>query len=159
MDDWAVKLKPSDKVKLKKIQVKPAELKKQVGKQETSFDLNDLDDLDDLNHVNNVRYVQWIQDISKEHWQTKASPIMQNEVIWVVLSHHIEYKRAAVLNDRIKITTYIDSSSGAKSIRVVEMKHAVTNKLLVKSSTEWCLLESKSYKPMRIPDDIKEIFI
>jgi len=118
-----------------------------------------VDDLDDLNHVNNVRYVQWIQDISKEHWQTKASPIMQDEVIWVVLSHHIEYKRAAVLNDRIKITTYIDSSSGAKSIRVVEMKHAVTNKLLVKSSTEWCLLESKSYKPMRIPDDIKEIFI
>jgi len=48
MDDWAVKLKPSDKVKLKKIQVKPAELKKQIGKQETSFDLNDLDDLDDL---------------------------------------------------------------------------------------------------------------
>ncbi len=35
---------------------------------------------------------------------------MQDEVIWVVLSHHIEYKRAAVLNDRIKITTYIDSS-------------------------------------------------
>ncbi|MEH6513876.1 MAG: acyl-CoA thioesterase, partial [Maribacter arcticus] len=40
------------------------------------------DDLDDLNHVNNVRYVQWIQDISKEHWQAKASSQMQEEVIW-----------------------------------------------------------------------------
>lgn len=118
-----------------------------------------LDDLDDLNHVNNVRYVQWIQDISKEHWQASASSLMQDQVIWVVLSHHIEYKRAAVLNDPIKISTYIDSSSGAKSIRIVEMKHATTNKLLVKSSTEWCLLESKSYRPIRIPDDIKEIFL
>ncbi|VXC31104.1 acyl-CoA thioesterase [Maribacter litoralis] len=118
-----------------------------------------VDDLDDLNHVNNVRYVQWIQDISKEHWQASASSLMQDQVIWVVLSHHIEYKRAAVLNDPIKISTYIDSSSGAKSIRIVEMKHATTNKLLVKSSTEWCLLESKSYRPIRIPDNIKEIFL
>jgi len=117
------------------------------------------DDLDDLNHVNNVRYVQWIQDISKEHWQAKASTTMQEDVIWVVLSHHIEYKRAAIINDPIIISTYIDSSSGAKSIRIVEMKHRKTNKLLVRSSTEWCLLDSKSYRPIRIPDEIKEIFL
>ncbi|WP_339837474.1 thioesterase family protein [uncultured Maribacter sp.] len=117
------------------------------------------DDLDDLNHVNNVRYVQWIQDISKEHWQAKASQQMQDEVIWVVLSHHIEYKNAAVLNDPITISTYIASSSGAKSVRVVEMKNNITNKLLVRSSTEWCLLNSKTYRPIRIPDEIKEIFL
>jgi len=117
------------------------------------------DDLDDLNHVNNVRYVQWIQDISKEHWQTKASNKMQEEVIWVVLSHHIEYKNAAVLNDPINISTYIESSTGAKSIRIVEMRHGKTKKLLVRSSTVWCLLNSKTYRPFRIPDDIKEIFL
>tara|TARA_R110002051_G_scaffold56046_8_gene104003 strand:- start:54837 stop:55229 length:393 start_codon:yes stop_codon:yes gene_type:complete len=117
------------------------------------------DDLDDLNHVNNVRYVQWIQDISKEHWQAKASPHMQEEVIWVVLSHHIEYKNSAVLNDPILISTYIASSSGAKSIRIVEMYHGKTNKLLVKASTEWCLLHSKTYRPLRIPENIKDVFL
>jgi len=117
------------------------------------------DDLDDLNHVNNVRYVQWIQDISKEHWKAKASKQMQEEFIWVVLSHHIEYKNAAVLNDPIIMTTYIASSSGAKSTRVVEMKHGKTKKLLVRSSTEWCLLNSKTYRPVRIPDEIKDIFL
>ena len=116
-------------------------------------------DLDDLNHVNNVRYVQWIQDISKEHWQAKASLKMQEEVIWVVLSHHIEYKNAAVLNDPITISTFIESSSGAKSVRVVEMHHASTKKLLVRSSTEWCLLNSESFRPVRIPEEIKEIFL
>lgn len=117
------------------------------------------DDLDDLNHVNNVRYVQWIQDISKEHWQAKASLKMQEEVIWVVLSHHIEYKNAAVLNDPITISTFIESSSGAKSVRVVEMHHVNTKKLLVRSSTEWCLLNSESFRPVRIPEEIKEIFL
>ena len=48
MDDWAVKLKPKEKVRLRKIEIKPAELKKQIGKQETALDLNKLDDLDDL---------------------------------------------------------------------------------------------------------------
>ncbi|HDZ06231.1 hypothetical protein LCGC14_0292330 [marine sediment metagenome] len=117
------------------------------------------DDIDDLNHVNNVRYVQWIQDISKEHWQTTATTKMQEEVIWVVLSHHIEYKRAALLNDPIIISTNIESSSGAKCIRIVEMINGKTNKLLVRSSTEWCLLNSKSYRPVRIPEEIKEIFL
>ena len=117
------------------------------------------DDLDDLNHVNNVRYVQWIQDISKEHWQAKASLKMQEEVIWVVLSHHIEYKSAAVLNDPITINTFIESSSGAKSVRIVEMHHGISKKLLVHASTEWVLLNSESYRPVRIPEEIKEIFL
>ncbi|WP_405414384.1 acyl-CoA thioesterase [Maribacter sp. Asnod1-A12] len=117
------------------------------------------DDIDDLNHVNNVRYVQWIQDISKEHWQVTATSKMQQEVIWVVLSHHIEYKRAALLNDPIIISTNIESSSGAKCIRIVEMIHGKSKKLLVKSSTEWCLLNSKTYRPVRIPEEIKEIFL
>jgi acyl-CoA thioester hydrolase len=118
-----------------------------------------VDDLDDLNHVNNVRYVQWIQDISKEHWEAKAPIEMQEDLIWVVLSHHIEYKSAAVLNDPITLTTYIETSSGAKSTRVVEMTHSKTNTLIVRSSTEWCLLNKKNLRPMRISKDIKDIFL
>ncbi|WP_419211705.1 acyl-CoA thioesterase [Maribacter sp. X9] len=117
------------------------------------------DDLDDLNHVNNVRYVQWIQDISKEHWQTKASEQIQEEYIWVVLTHYIEYKSAAVLNDPITLETHIASSSGAKCTRIVEMVHSETKTLLVRSSTEWCLLHRNSLRPTRISDEIKAIFI
>ena len=116
------------------------------------------DDLDDLNHVNNVRYVQWIQDISKEHWQAKASEQIQEEFIWVVLTHYIEYKSAAVLNDPISLKTYIASSSGVKSTRIVEMVHSETNTLLVRSSTEWCLLQRNSLRPTRISEEIKAIF-
>ncbi|MEH6514565.1 MAG: acyl-ACP thioesterase domain-containing protein, partial [Maribacter arcticus] len=78
---------------------------------------------------------------------------------WVVLSHHIEYKNAAVLNDPIIISTFIESSSGAKSVRIVEMHHGISKKLLVRASTEWVLLNSESYRPVRIPKEIKEIFL
>ncbi|WP_209400030.1 thioesterase family protein [Pseudozobellia sp. WGM2] len=116
------------------------------------------DDLDDLDHVNNVRYVQWIQDISKEHW-LKVCPeeIIKNN-IWVVMTHHITYKLAAKLGDVIKIETHIASSKGAKSVRVVEMHDDRTGQLLLHSKTEWCLLNSESLKPIRISEEIKELF-
>jgi acyl-CoA thioester hydrolase len=116
------------------------------------------DDLDDLNHVNNVRYVQWIQDISKEHWQRYASKQIQKDVIWVVMNHNITYKNAAVLNDKIKIHTHISENRGAKCIRIVEMHNAITNQLLVRSKTEWCLLNAKSLRPIRISEEIKNVF-
>ncbi|WP_405382396.1 acyl-CoA thioesterase [Maribacter sp. LLG6340-A2] len=116
-------------------------------------------DLDDLNHVNNVRYVQWIQDISKEHWKNKAPLDLQKEVIWVVLSHFIEYKAAAFLHDPILMTTYIETSKGAKSTRIVEMVHGKTKQILVHARTEWCLLNSSTNRPIRVSDKLKDIFL
>jgi len=116
------------------------------------------EDLDELNHVNNVRYVQWIQDISKEHWQSKASKEIQDSAVWVVMNHNITYKNAAKLDDTIRIKTHIERSRGAISVRVVEMFDDKTNQLLVRSITEWCLLNAKTLRPIRISDEIKEIF-
>ena len=117
------------------------------------------DDLDNLEHVNNVRYVQWIQDISKAHWQAMAPKDIQEEVVWVVMTHHIEYKAAAILNDEILITTYIKNSKGAKCTRVVEIRNNRTKTLLVCSSTEWCLLNKANFRPMRISERIENIFL
>lgn len=116
------------------------------------------DDLDELDHVNNVRYVQWIQDVSKEHWQSRAPLSMQEASVWVVMNHHISYKNAAKLSDEISISTYIKQSHGATSVRIVEMHNTKTNQLLLHSSTDWCLLNATSLRPMRISAAIKDIF-
>lgn len=117
------------------------------------------DDLDDLKHVNNVRYVQWMQDIAKEHWLTKAPKDLINSTVWVVLTHHITYKSSAKLDDIILMKTYIDKTKGPVSVRIVEMYNKESNQLLVKSKTEWCLLNSETFKPMRISPEIESIFI
>lgn len=116
-------------------------------------------DLDDLDHVNNVRYVQWIQDISKEHWQKKAPETLKKEVIWVVLNHNITYKSAAKLDDHIIIKTHIAKTKGAISTRIVEMFDAITQQPIVYAKTEWCMLNSITFKPMRISEDIQNIFV
>lgn len=114
-------------------------------------------DLDELDHVNNVRYVQWIQDISKAHWESRAPQAMRDNVMWVVRQHLIQYRNAAKLGDRILMRTYIEKSEGAISTRVVEMQEMSSGLPLLRSETEWCLLNSKSLKPMRIPEEIRSV--
>jgi len=116
-------------------------------------------DLDDLNHVNNIRYVEWIQDISKKHWMHVTSEDVQNSMIWVVRNHNITYHRSAVLGDTIQLNTYIKSNNGPISTRIVEIKNKQTNELFVSAATEWCLLDAKTLRPKRVPEEIKELFL
>ncbi len=117
------------------------------------------DDLDDLNHVNNIRYVEWIQDISKKHWTRATTEDVQKAMIWVVRNHNITYHKSAVLGNTIKISTYIKSNKGPISTRVVEIKNNNTDELLVKSVTEWCLLDAKTFRPTRVPEEIQSLFM
>jgi acyl-CoA thioester hydrolase len=116
-------------------------------------------DLDDLNHVNNIRYVEWIQDISKKHWTHVTDEIIQKSLIWVVRNHNITYHKSALLGDTILINTYIESNQGPISTRVVEIKNKKTDELLVKAVTEWCLLDAKTFRPKRVPEEIQSLFI
>ncbi len=116
------------------------------------------DDLDELLHVNNMRYVQWVQYLAKDHWISATTPLQQKENVWVLLSHHIEYKSSAVLHDEIHLKTYVKRSKGVTSPRIVEMYHKDTNKLIVKSETNWCLLDGTTKKPKRITAEIVNVF-
>ena len=116
------------------------------------------DDLDDLLHVNNVRYVQWVQDIAKAHWEAATTPLQQQDNLWVLLSHHIDNKSAAKINDKIQLKTYVTRSEGVTSSRIVEMYHKGNEKLIVKSKTTWCLLDAKNKKPKRISPEIAAVF-
>ena len=116
------------------------------------------DDLDALNHVNNVRFVQWVNDVAERHWSNQASKEIKELYYWVLLSHSIKYKSSAFLNEVITLKTYVKKSEGVTSTRIVEMYNAESNKLLAKSETIWCLINSKTNKPSRISDEIVNLF-
>ena len=116
------------------------------------------EDLDELDHVNNVRYVQWIQDISKAHWESRAPEDLRRKMIWVVKQHLIEYRNAARKGDTVVMRTFIEKSEGAISTRVVEMHDLHSELPLLRSETQWCLLHGKTFKPMRIPEEVRSAF-
>ena len=115
-------------------------------------------DLDELDHVNNVRYLQWVQDIAKAHWEQNVTPEILQNFFWVVVSHFIEYKGSALLNDELILKTYVAKSEGFKSTRIVEMYRKSDNRLLVKAETVWCLMSMETKRPTRITPEIANLF-
>ncbi len=116
------------------------------------------DDIDELNHVNNVRYVQWVNDVAILHWNKNTTKEIINNYYWVVLSHHIDYKSSALLNDLVTLKTYVTKLEGLRSTRIVEMYHSETNRLLAKSESNWCFIDAKTNRPTRITDEIINLF-
>jgi acyl-CoA thioester hydrolase len=116
------------------------------------------DDLDELHHVNNVRYVQWVQDVAKAHWHHYATADILSNYYWVMLSHHLEYKQPAILNDNLTLKTFVIKLEGVTSIRKVEIYNKISNTLLVSSETKWCLINAKTNRPARISDEIANLF-
>jgi len=110
------------------------------------------EDIDDLNHVNNAIYVKWMDEVAFTHWAhlTKNQPI--TDTIWVVSRHEIDYKSEAFLGDEITAKTYVGNTKGVTSERFIEFYKGDT--LLAKSKTIWVLLDAKSYKPVRIRENI-----
>lgn len=110
------------------------------------------EEIDQLNHVNNIVYLQWVQDVARLHWETLTELNPQENYIWVVIRHEIDYIHSAVLEDKITLKTWVGKTGGAKSIRHVEILKG--NKLLAKAQTTWCLLDIKTMRPTRITDNV-----
>jgi len=112
--------------------------------------------LDALEHVNNIVYLSWVQQAAENHWNRLASAQIKSNYIWMALRHEIDYLGQAFLNDELSIYTWIDRSSGAKSIRIVKIYKG--DQLLTQCKTTWVMLAAKSLKPKRIGGEILALF-
>lgn len=114
--------------------------------------------LDELQHVNNVQYLQWVQDVAGAHWQHLIRDNPTEFGLWVVRSHHIEYKRQAKLGDTLRVVTHVATAEGFQSERRVRFFLGDTKTLVSQCSTQWCYLDPKTHKLLRIPPEVQAVF-
>jgi acyl-CoA thioester hydrolase len=114
-----------------------------------------LEDIDTLQHVNNLVYVKWMDKIATEHYAflTKATPLPQ--YVWVVTRHEIDYLKQAGLGDEITVKTWVGETRGITSVRF--MNFYKDDVLLVKAKTVWAMLDSKTFKPTRIRENVLKV--
>jgi acyl-CoA thioester hydrolase len=115
--------------------------------------------IDQLDHVNNVVYVQWIQDAAVNHWNSVAPDNIKEKFVWVIVRHEIDYKYPAKLNEELLIKTQVLNAQGVSSIRKVGIYRKTDMKLLVESQTTWCMMDSGTFRPTRITDEVKKLFL
>jgi acyl-CoA thioester hydrolase len=115
-------------------------------------------DIDDLKHVSNIVYVRWVQEVAVAHWKTLASVDAQREIVWVVLRHEIDYKSPALLNDEITVRTWVGNAPGLTFERHTEIERTSDRQLLVRARTVWCPISTKTGRPTRVNEEIRQQF-
>lgn len=112
--------------------------------------------IDENGHVNNVLYVQWMQDAAVRHFEHLGGvPIMQAlGATWVVRSHHIEYLAPAFAGEEIHVRTWVVNIRHVRSLRRYEFQRKADGRLLVRSETDWVLVDAASGRPVAIPPEV-----
>ena len=116
--------------------------------------------IDRNGHVNNVAYLRWMIDVAVRHFHASgcASAMHAIGATWVVRSHHIEYLRPALLDDRIEASTWIVNFSRVRSLRRYKFVRPSDGAVLARGETDWVFINAETGRPCSIPDEIKAAF-
>lgn len=115
-------------------------------------------DIDDLGHVNNVVYLRWVQEIAVAHWRAAAPADLQAEVVWVVLRHEIDYKRAARPGEDVVGRTWVGEATGSRFERFTEFSRGSDGEVLAQARSVWCPLNAHTGRPRRLDPSLHDHF-
>ncbi|WP_265569812.1 acyl-CoA thioesterase [Sphingomicrobium nitratireducens] len=115
--------------------------------------------IDELGHVNNAVWVQWIQDVAVAHWSSVAEPSHQDDYVWVVVRHEIDYLRAVHEGETVTARTWVgEAPRGARFARHMEFL-GEDGKPRVRALTQWAIIDRKSGRPIRVPEEVVRPFL
>ncbi|MDM1763538.1 MULTISPECIES: thioesterase family protein [unclassified Acinetobacter] len=109
--------------------------------------------IDILGHVNNVVYVQWMQDVATAHIETLGVGLkeyLEMEHAMVAVEHHVQYRKAALLDEDIILRTWLNDINALYSFRQYAFFRASDKSLLFTGSTKWACIEIVSGRPKRM---------
>jgi acyl-CoA thioester hydrolase len=111
-------------------------------------------------HVNNIEFVRWMQDIAVAHADAVGCTTATREAgaTWVVRSHQIEYRRPALLEDRIQVRTWIADFRRAFSRRKYDFIRESDQTVLARGETDWAFIDIATGRPRSIPSNIAAMF-
>ena len=115
-------------------------------------------DIDHLGHVNNVTYLRWVQEAATAHWTDSAPAEDQAKLMWIVLRHEIDYKRAALPGDEIIGRTWVGAATRLKFERFTEILRASDRQVLAEAKTIWCPIDARTMKPVAVSPEVRAIF-
>ena len=117
------------------------------------------DAIDELGHVNNAVWVRWIQEVALAHWYSVADPAHQDDYIWVVVRHEIDYLRPAFEGEVLIGRTWVgEAPKGARFDRHMEFV-GEDGKVRVRATTQWAIIDKASGRPIRVPAEVVAPFM
>jgi acyl-CoA thioester hydrolase len=117
-------------------------------------------DIDELGHVNNGVYLRWAQEIATAHWRARASPAMIERFVWLVTRHEIDYRAQLQLSDAVEVKTWVaPEPRGAVWTRFVSISKRDAERPAAEIKSDWCLMDARTRRILRVPKDMVELFV
>jgi acyl-CoA thioester hydrolase len=77
---------------------------------------------------------------------------------WVVREHRIEYLLPAFVGEEVEVKTWVENIRRVRSLRKYEFVGKTDNKVLVKGETDWVFVDTKTGRPLPIPERVSQVF-
>ena len=139
---------------------------------------------DPMGHVNNAVYVQYLEDAAIQHATAAGWPESRLRAdaggVFVARKHEIEYLKAAVADDWLRVTTWPSEMQGATAFRQYEITYlrdtqpgALQGRMvdpseidseergavLIRATTMWAFIDALTGRPRRIPPELRDDFL
>ena len=114
-------------------------------------------DIDHMGHVNNSVYLKWVQEAVIRYWESLAPPDAVARHLWVALSHDIQYRRPAFLDDIVVADVIANRIEGAKAFFTTVIKRG--EDVVAEVTSSWCCLDAVTRRPARLARDIAVRFL
>lgn len=116
------------------------------------------DEIDGQGHVHNLQYLAWTLKAASKHsaaigWDSKKMQQLFS-CGWVVRSHEIQYRLAALHNDQLIIRTWISQVAKQFAVRRALVCRMQDKRVLAKVSTRWVMADLNQRRAIAIPEDI-----
>lgn len=118
----------------------------------------DADEIDGQGHVHNLRYIAWTLRAAARHsaalgWDAEE---MQRRFGsgWVVRSHDVVYRLAALEGDPIVVRTWISDLARHAATRRSVICRLSDRKVLARVRTRWVMVDLRVRKAIAIPEAI-----
>jgi len=114
------------------------------------------DEIDQQQHVHNLRYLQWTLWAAHAHsaaagWDSAAA--LREGIGWVVRSHEITYRAAALAGDELIIQTWVSELTAIALRRRFIICRPADRKILAKGETRWVLADLRRKKAIEVPTE------
>lgn len=109
--------------------------------------------IDSLGHVNNVVYMHWMQDVASAHIEALGLGLKEYQQLkhaMVAVEHHVQYRKAAFLDDEIMLRTWLNDLNSLYSFRQYAFYREKDQSLLFTASTKWACIELATGRPKRM---------
>ena len=109
--------------------------------------------IDGLGHVNNVVYMQWMQEVTTAHIEAIGLGLKQYHALkhaMVAVEHQVQYRKAAFLDDKIILRTWLSDLNSLYSIRQYAFYRFEAQSLLFTGLTKWACIEIATGRPKRM---------